>query len=653
MAIKIMSEDLSNKIAAGEVVERPRSIVKELVENALDAGATEIKVQLEESGIRKIVVEDNGKGMDAADAILAFQRHATSKIFTENDLFSIHTLGFRGEALAAIASVSKINLHTGMKNIPSTRVKIHGGALVEQTSENTKIGTSITVEQLFYNTPARLKHLKSLQTEYAHTLEYLQKMALARPDVRFEFIHDNKVVFKTFGTGKLADTLVMIYGEKLTKYLFEVNTADNDFKVKGIITHPQMQRSNNRVINLSINQRSVRNFGINRAILSGYSHLIPKGMFPIVALDIEVDPKLVDVNVHPAKLEVRISQEKQLEALIQQLIKDTLVKENLIFQDITIPKKIQRAEQMGFRYDGRETKEEHTPNEATTRVVNYPNAPSAVQEDKISHGKFAKTALSQHEREAIKKVYDIAEDIIEHKISDVSQEYTTAEDNERVPTITNSREQEIISAEVPLVNDTFQAARTELLDLTVIGQFNASYILAQYDETLFLIDQHAAQERIKYDTHMRNVRAMEQITMQDLIFPLTIFLEVRELQVLFDHKAELLQNGIDFEQFSEQEIRVNAVPSWIKQENIETYIRKAIDCIVEYDSVDSAVIREKELIMLSCRYSIKAKDILNMAEMQALIKQLSETETPFTCPHGRPIVVKYRLYEIERWFKRV
>lgn len=639
MAIKIMSEDLSNKIAAGEVVERPRSIVKELVENALDAGATEIQIKIKESGIREIMVEDNGKGMDEHDALLAFQRHATSKIFSEADLFAIHTLGFRGEALAAIASVSKVHLHTGMKNTPSTHITIHGGEIILQESDHTKEGTRITISGLFYNTPARLKHLKSLQTEYAHILEYLQKMALARPDVRFEFSSDDKIVFKTYGTNKLADTLVMIYGDKLARYLFPVEIADNDFSITGMISHPQMQRSNNRVINLSVNNRSVRNYGINRAILSGYGNLMPKGMYPIVAINIEIDTKLVDVNVHPAKLEVRISQERQLEALVQKMVKDTLARENLIFQDVALPKKVQRAEQFSFTYNEEQ--------ETSAQTIGYPNMKNTTEQ---YPKRFDKTTLNVAERDIAKQVYEMPNiELATQIIAEEKAEYVVK------PTVTvDEPVSDNSTIEVTVTpTDSFTEARAELQELAIIGQFNATFILAQRAEMLYLIDQHAAQERIKYDEHMKHIRGVDKIVTQELLFPLTIFLETRDLQAILTFKEELAKNGIDFEEFATQEIRINSVPAWIKKENIELYVRKAIDCVLTHHAVDSALIREKELIMLSCKYSIKAHDVLNLAEMQHLLKQLSHTETPFTCPHGRPIIVKHTLYEVERWFKRV
>ena len=655
--IKVMTETLSNKIAAGEVVERPRSIVKELVENALDAQADFIKISIENAGISSISVEDNGKGMNPEDAILSFQRHATSKIFTEDDLFTIHTLGFRGEALAAISSVSKVHLHTGQAGAASTHVQIEGGEVLETKSDNEREGTLITIRQLFYNTPARLKHLKSVQTEYMHILEYLQKMALARPDVRFEFIQDGRSVFKTYGSGKIEETLSMIYGEKIANYFFPLAIEDNDFKITGIITHPQMQRSSNKVINLSINQRSVRHYGINRSIISGYGNLIPKGMYPIVALDIEVDTKLVDVNVHPAKLEVRLSQERQLEDLVKKAIEETLMSENLIYRDTTGPRKIKSSEQFSLSLEnanvGKTQAIQEEPSEYTAgprKLFNYPNGA-----DKKPITVYSGSTLSSKEQQLVKDLVQPITEPSEQENTVASNDYPqpiirrTTQDAVSVPSNAEHSQKpvDVVTQEKP------SEAVMVLRELSIIGQYDATYILAQRNASLYLIDQHAAQERIKYEEHMSQVRNMEKIVTQELLFPLTIHLEGKELVALKAYLPELERAGIEVEFFGDADIRINCVPSWIQQQDIEVYVRKSIDCLTANNSVDSALVREKQLIMLSCKYSIKAHDILSTSEMEALIYRLSEMETPYTCPHGRPIVIEHTKYEVERWFKRV
>ena len=680
--IQIMDETLSNKIAAGEVVERPKSIVKELVENAIDAGGTYIKISIENSGISLISVEDNGKGMQKEDAMLSFLRHATSKIFSENDLFQIHSLGFRGEALAAIASVSDIKMYTGQAHAPSTYIHIKGGELLETEVQDERIGTKMVVTNLFYNTPARLKHLRSIQTEYMHTLEYLQKMAMTRTDIRFEFVSDGRPVFKTFGTGKLPETLVMIYGEKVAPMLMPLKLQDDDFKVTGYITKPQAQRSNQRVLNLSINGRSVRHYGISRAIVAGYSTLIPKGMYPIVALDITVDTQLVDVNVHPAKLEVRLSQERQLEELIKRGIQQKLVESNLIFQDTQVPRRVQNSEQMGIHL----ANQNNAVEESTARKINYPTMLQPDGDDVTNRGEHqhARTQLTSAEQQSVRNIYQSYERTTENRQQlpiregQGQPEYantSTVESNNVEDVSTQSDmhpmdesfgrpAQEVIgnvsgAAELVPTTDAapiLNAAPTvvEILrELDVIGQFDATYILAQRATSLYLIDQHAAQERIKYEEHMHAVRNMETITVQELLFPLPIRLDAKEMAAVKDFAAELDRAGVFIEEFGGQDIRVNAVPSWINKKDIENYVRKSVEVLVEHNAVDSALVREKELIMLSCKYSIKAHDVLNKAEMEQLIYRLSEMETPFTCPHGRPIIIEHTKYEVERWFKRV
>jgi len=667
MTIKIMDEALANKIAAGEVVERPRSIVKELVENALDAGATEIKVALTQAGIQKIIVRDNGAGMSEADAKLAFIRHATSKIFDENDLFAIHTLGFRGEALAAIAAVSKVQVVTGLVGEPATELVLEAGVVVSETKGDSTVGTRLEVSNLFYNTPARLKHLKSVQTEYAHSLEYLQKMALGRPDIRFELTHDNKLVFKTYGTGQLSETLAMIYGDKVADYLFPVEASDSDFTVRGMITHPQMQRAHNRVINLTINGRSIRHFGINHAILRGYGRLLPKGMFPIVALDISLDVKLVDVNVHPTKLEVRISEEQGLQKLIEQMIKDTLVRQNLIYRDVSRPQQIKSSDQLVLGTLNSEVK--HNQKDNPQRRALATNPVKKREQDKEANGDGRSTnevstrQLRKKEQAVVEHIYQIPNIRAQHPLQEETMtigKQPLASDSIQVNHLAKAGDEgqineivnEVVTTETHEI-DAFASARQELQRLDIIGQFDATYILGQTDNTLFVIDQHAAQERIRYDEHMQQIRTKQRVVSQNLLFPFTLFLDVKEMQIVNEHKHELGRFGLDFEAFSDQEIRINAVPAWIMQESIEEYVRKTIECVVQNEKVDEAVIREKKLIMLSCRYSIKAHDVLSKDEMVRLVEQLSKTQTPFTCPHGRPTVIKQKLYEVEKWFKRV
>lgn len=659
--IRIMDEGLSNKIAAGEVVERPKSIVKELVENALDAGSDYIKIFIENSGIGSISVEDNGNGMTQENAELCFLRHATSKLYKEEDLFQIHSLGFRGEALAAIASVAKVHLYTGCEDEPGTHINIEGGELLVNEQTDARVGTKIVVSQLFYNTPARLKHMRSIQTEYMHTLEYLQKMALARPDVRFEFYSDGREIFKTFGTGKLPETLVMIYGEKVAPMLLPFEISDNDFTVSGYITKPQAQRSNARVINLALNKRSIRHFGINRAILAGYGTLIPKGTYPIVALDVEVDAKLVDVNVHPAKLEVRLSQENQLEDLIKRGIQQVLMEENLIYRDTAMPKKIKNTEQMGM----------HLKNEIADvempRTIQYPTNKMTEESSYAIREEIPKTnILSKKEQEAVQSLYKNYEYQGENKqalpprnentteqfVHQIGQQKEALMDTD-VTLAEVVHEEDLVEEQVVLEAARPATAAEILQELSIIGQFDATYILAQRNESLYLIDQHAAQERIKYEEHMEHVRNMEQVPTQELLFPVTLRVEPLEMAALKDFAKELDRAGIYVEVFGTQDIRVTGVPSWIKTKSIEDYVRKAIDVLVENKSVDSALVREKELIMLSCKYSIKAHDVLNKDEMQKLIIRLSEMESPFTCPHGRPIVIEHTKYEVERWFYRV
>lgn len=643
--IKQMSEKLANMIAAGEVVERPKSIIKELVENALDAKATAIKITLKKSGITYLSVEDNGVGMSKEDALLAFQKHATSKIFAEDDLFNIHTLGFRGEALAAIASVTDVVMKTGEKNQLGTSVYFSHGKLMEHETIDQFQGTKIEVTRLFENTPARLKHLKSMSTEYAHILDYLQKMALIFTDIRFTFIHDNKNIFKTFGTGDLLSTLSMIYGDKLSHDFLPFAVSDYDFNVTGYISKPQIQRTNNKVLHLSVNRRSIRHFGVNRAIIAGYGTLIPKGNYPIVVLNIEVDPKLVDVNVHPAKLEVRLSKEQQLEKLIEQGIKEVLQQENLIPKIVERPQQIKSTEQSDLF--------------STTKnsIYTHETKRKLKKEEQEVMKQFIENLRSEDKREDLKigptDIYDtttVRYSTIEEPI--IQTDVYQAEQQNMDKSTKENMQKNADTGDSGGVKQEGLRAQKIIENLRVIGQFDATYIVAENEGILYMIDQHAAQEKIKYEEYMKKQEHHRQIITQELLIPFALQVNPYEMEQSQNFYEALKKTGILFEVFGEHTLRITAIPKWLPENKIELYFRQALDVVNQHGNIKANVVLEKELIMLSCKYSIKANAKLTIAEMENLLLQLSKLKEPFTCPHGRPIIIEVSKSQIERWFFR-
>ena len=432
--INVMNETLANKIAAGEVVERCSSVVKELVENSIDAGATEITVELEDAGTKMIRVIDNGKGMDKEDALLAFQRHATSKLKEEEDLYRLNTLGFRGEALPSIASVSNIVLKTSTGEV-GTIVHISGGKIINQTNGDARKGTIMSVNDLFYNTPARLKHLKSLYSELANVSDYMNKIALSHPNIKFTLINNEQVLLKTDGRGELLKTIKDIYGVEVVKKMFRVEASNDDYKVEGYISYPEVNRSTRNHIITIVNGRVVRNMDINRIINDSYHSYKPDNRYPIVVLEIEVDPSLIDVNIHPTKMDIKLSKMDMLMELISNMIKKVLDKKNLIPEvEVSRPK----------------LEEE--------KVI------KSVKEDKPKYQEFTLNLTRTEENEEPYVV--INEDLIVKKEEPKEENSEDKEEkqNERMP------------------------------ELYPVGLVHGTFIICQNEKGMYLIDQHAAKE---------------------------------------------------------------------------------------------------------------------------------------------------------------
>lgn len=686
--IQVLDEQLANMIAAGEVVERPASVVKELVENAIDARATTIEIHVEEGGLEMIRIVDNGRGMDREDCQLAFERHATSKISNARDLFRIRTLGFRGEALPSIAAVSRMELtsSTSSREV-GTHLLIEGGQLGTISDKAAVKGTEVCVRSLFFNTPARLKYMKSIATEVGHISDYVNRLALTHPSISFLLTHNGKTLLQTSGDGKLLHVMAAIYGVQVAKLLLPIAGETLDYKWSGFLSKTEVTRANRSYLSTLVNGRYVRSYSINNAIMRGYHTLLPIGRYPIVALQIEMDPSLVDVNVHPAKLEARFSKEDELCSAIEQSVKETLRQGlGIVRPMVTQPKAKVVTQVVQPQFDLQITKPD-TPQSpllaASPRLQEWmakqevpskqvdlvtPIAPS------FENGTVKETAANYEKLEAT-KVEAIPHEIVQATLLDQTDTRDAFQPNEpKIPV-----QLDIAQAPTPAYpiheissEDHSAVAGTEqtppLLEATneietdspvpvmyPVGQVHGTYIVAQNDEGMYLIDQHAAQERIFYEYFMDKL-AEEDISSQIMLFPHTVEYTAAEASKL-EKRLSLLQSfGLEIEAFGGRTFIVRAHPHWFPEGAELEVIEELIQFVLETGENTQAnvvLMREKAAIMMSCKASIKANRFLTHAEMESLLNQLRKTSSPYTCPHGRPIVIHFTGYDLEKMFKRV
>ncbi|WP_085992344.1 DNA mismatch repair endonuclease MutL [Oceanobacillus senegalensis] len=621
MKIYQMSDALANKIAAGEVVERPASVVKELVENSIDANSTWIKVEIKEAGLEQIKITDNGDGMSEEDSERAFLPHATSKIKDENDLFHIKTLGFRGEALASIASVSQLTIKTSEGTEAGTILRLEGGKTIEKKKSDARKGTEITVDNLFFNTPARLKYMKSLHTELGHITDLLNRLSLSHPDIRFEATHNGKGLFKTAGTGDMLQVISQVYGMNVAKNMLPIKHETLDFKIEGYIAKPEVTRASRNYISTIINGRYIKSIPLHHAIVRGYHTLLPIGRSPIVVLSIKMDPILVDVNVHPTKLEVRFSKDKELFTLLEGLIRDK-------FREITLIPELEHK-----KPKPKEKSYQHTMNFESNKGVaenlNPVEAPieapkeAFMQNKDQSNTEMAPLSTETITRNELVEEQENQDEIVREpvQLEETKKEYANAS-QERVPT------------------------------MYPIGQLQGTYILAQNENGLYMIDQHAAQERIKYE-FFREKLGHPSNESQELLIPMTFEFSKQESIFIEQYKEDLEKVGLFFEQFGNQTYVIRSHPNWFPNGFEEEVIREMVEQVMNDEKVNIEAIREDAAILMSCKRSIKANHYLNQEEMFRLLEDLRNTTDPFTCPHGRPIIVHFSTYELEKMFKRV
>ncbi len=602
--IMVMDEILANKIAAGEVVEKCASVVKELVENSIDALSSEIKIELVDAGTKQIRITDNGSGMDKDDAVLAFSRHATSKLKTEEDLYRIETLGFRGEALASIASVSKIELKTSTGGV-GTLVSINGGKLENVSESDSRVGTIITVSDLFYNTPARLKHLKSLYTELANITEYVNKMALSHPEVKFILTNNGNTILNTDGSGNLLKTISSIFGINIVKKMLEVNSEDNDYLVSGFITLPEIMRSSRNGIITLVNGRVVRNADINRIINDSYHGYKPDNRYPVVVLNIEVDPSLVDVNIHPTKMDIKFGKMEELLTLIEKMIKNALKKQLLI---------------------------PHIEVTTNDSFVGFDVNNDFIEKEKNEKPKYEEITLDLER---------IGEEEIPYSNSNLEN---NSEKNDK------ENEIEKIDDEQRLFD--IEESVEKLPELYPVGLVHGTYIICQNERGMYLIDQHAAKERINYEYYREKLGNPKPDSISMLI-PLTFEFPNNEYMILKENFPILQNMGFEIDEFGVNSIIIKAHPTWIPIGNEDKAISLILDLVINKEKDFSlAKFNEHVAATVSCKASIKANENITLEEMENLISDLRKCKNPFNCPHGRPTMVYYSKYDLEKLFKR-
>jgi DNA mismatch repair protein MutL len=628
-----LSNLLANQIAAGEVIERPASVVKELVENAIDAGATQIDVIVEEAGESLIRVVDNGEGINPEDVPLAFTRHATSKISNRHDLFNIMSLGFRGEALPSIAAISDVTLNTTTQEAPSgIMYHIKGGKQVSATPANGRRGTVVSVRDLFYNTPARLKYLKRPQTELSRIADIMNRIALSYTNVAFTVTADGRNILQTHGDGNQQRVIAAIYGRDVAQKMRAITGEDDDFNITGFVSLPELTRGSRDYLTILVNGRFIKNFSVSNAVIRGYGSKLMVGRFPMGVININTDPLLVDVNVHPQKAEIRLSKEAELSALIIDTVKSCFADENLIpdaYENLYGQAQTNKIEPPAPKQvapwakpDMEQTIAINTGMDSNEVVINQ-------EADLMNHAVNEFTQKYAHEPNL-----PIFDDEITVQVSEDISSYNKPE----IPT----QEELDISPKKP----------SGFPSLEYIGQMHGTFLFAQSSEGFYLIDQHAAQERVKYEYYRKEIGQVGT-DKQRMLVPITINYSVADMLKIADKEAELEAIGLTLEPFGPTTVIVREHPTWFEKGQETETIKEMVDWILRDGNLTVAEFRERTAIMMSCKRSVRANMHLSDLQARTLLESLALTENPYNCPHGRPVVTSFTLTEMEKMFKRI
>ena len=644
-----LSNLLANQIAAGEVIERPASVVKELVENAIDAGATQIDIVVENAGETFIRVVDNGAGIDPVDVPLAFTRHATSKITDRHDLFNIVSLGFRGEALPSIAAIADVELRTKTpETTTGLNYHIKGGKEISATPANGRRGTVITVRDLFYNTPARLKYLKKHQTELSKIVDIINRLALSYTGIAFTVSADGRSLLRTTGNGNQQQVIAGIYGRDNAQKMLAIAGENDDFNITGFISLPELTRGSREYLTVLVNGRYIKNFAVSNAVIRGYGSKLMVGRFPMGVININTNPLLIDVNVHPQKSEIRLSKETELAELLVTTIKNRLAEENLI------------PDAYETLY-GQQNKQQNTQNTFT------PKAPWIAAEDSMD-GHNAEKMSSQPIRRSPSLVTPVEitkrEELSSDRVLTFTQKYTNelpqpvfetdnvVEQQVTEPTVTYQSQYSETGSHSQETLPLSEQKPTGFPALDYIGQMHGTFLFAQSEDSFFLIDQHAAQERVNYEFYREQIG---QVTndQQRLLVPITIDYSVSEMLAIADHQPELMALGLRLEPFGATTMIIREHPTWFEKGQEEETVREMTDWLLRDGQLTVAQFREKAAIMMSCKRAIRANMHLSDTAARQLLAHLSMAGNPYNCPHGRPVLTQFTLTEMEKMFKRI
>ncbi|WP_164508101.1 DNA mismatch repair endonuclease MutL [Lapidilactobacillus wuchangensis] len=697
-----LSTLLSNQIAAGEVIERPASVVKELVENAVDAGATKVQVFLTDAGLKQVQVIDNGSGFAPDDLEIAFRRHTTSKINSREDLFRVHSLGFRGEALASIASVAKVQLKTSTGGVNTGReMNITADETPTIKLASHPQGTTITVNDLFYNTPARLKYMKSQTTELRHSADFMNRVVLSYPKVAFTLINNGHQLVLSAGNGNLQQAIAGIYGASVAQELLPISNDDLDFKVNGFISRPAVTRSSNNYISFLINGRYIKNYALTKALIQGYGTKLMVGRYPVAIIQLTMDPLLVDVNVHPTKKEVRLSKEPELTELVETTVRQALAAQNLIPDALTNlashQPKVDFNKLSTDLAQASHQAQQPVPPAATTTHVNAPAnsvidyTTAANPENSATNSTPAADTIAENsspEKSANPEATDpAATSAVATNASDNADELTALTE---APLVENPfKDQPVLQAwdqwlaqdakprpfnqpkpvEKPAPEVATKTEQTGLFEnetsapgttaapvrfpeLRYLGQIHGTYLIAESDDGFYLLDQHAAQERVKYE-QLRVTIGQVTADQQNLLVPLVLTYSVSDYLIIKEHLPLLADVGLQLEEFGDNTFILHSHPTWFKAGQEEAMVREMIDYFLTDGKISVAKFREKTAIMAACKGSIKANHHMEPEQAKQLLHDLAQTENPFNCPHGRPVLVHYSNQDLERMFKRI
>lgn len=651
--INILTKEIYNKIAAGEVVEKPASVVKELVENSIDAGATNITIEILDGGITQIKVSDNGSGIEKDDFDKVFLAHATSKVKTIDDLNSIGTLGFRGEALSSIASVSKITLSSKTEDsIEGYQTKVIGGEMEDITPIGATQGTYIVVEDLFFNIPARKKFLRKPKLEENEITNYISRLIMANPDISFKYVADNKIVFQSFGTG-LYDAIYTIYGKSIVDNIFEVKFDRGDFKFSGYIGKPTFSKPNRTYQTLTINGRYVINQTISTAIFRAYENFIMKSTYPFFVLNLNIPLDKVDVNVHPNKLEVKFEDSNSIFGMVYSEILDILYNQNtakkLISEDnleeVYVDKdKLAIVDNIGSQYNENKTQannDDEIQEISLTATVEYE---ANKKQDELNNFKQNIEEASENNPDFNYIPFTSKSSLFDFK---VEQPKVTDPINQ-----IHNQQTQMNYLQEDVKSEAKQESFVNTENIKVIGTLFNTYILFEKDNNMILIDQHAGHERLLYDKFVNELNNKE-VAIQNLLLPYILETNHSESQFLTLNLDILTKMGFEIEDFGDNSFKVNTVPLLLENINIKLFFDNLLSDIDNNMIINKENTIKEYIAKKACKSAIKANDPLSINEIQILLNQIEVNKTMLLCPHGRPIAIEVSKSEIEKWFKRI